>query len=70
MLHGLVGFLVFLLVLVVIVYVLFVVVDIVVKWLGNPENVGRIAKLIIGLIALIGLLDRGLPLLGYGGIIS
>lgn len=64
MLHGLIAFLVFFLILCVVVYILFIVIDIVAGWIGVPQ-VAIIAKLIVGLLALLAVLDRGLPLLGF-----
>ncbi len=65
MVHGLVGFLVFALILLVVAWVIIYIIDLIP---GIPAPAPVIIKLIIGVICLIALLDRGLPLLGVSGV--
>jgi hypothetical protein len=65
MLHGLVGFLIFALVVLIIAWIVYKVVLMIP---GLPPPAAQIVPWIIGLITLIAILDRGLPLLGMGGV--
>ncbi len=65
MLHALVPFLIFLLILAVVVWVLFLAID----WVPMiPAQIKNIIKVIVGIICLILILDKALPLLGYSGV--
>ncbi len=66
MLHGLIGFLVFALILLVVAWVIIYIIDMIP---GIPAPAPMIIKLIIGIICLVALLDRGLPLLGMGSVL-